>query len=181
MLGRKRNRGKDTKNLQELSTESGWEMDLRKRLSDGVPQMGEISTSSKDYIYLASPYSLNNTSSEQEKECRYKQVARCAYKFLLQGISIYSPIVHYHSIQKVCGNIIKPTKFWLELDFGLLKHSQGMFVLMIDGWSQSIGVKREIEYCRKIELPVTFIHPDAYILNGETSTIDVDGKKNEKH
>ena len=74
---------------------------------------------------------------------------RCAYKFLLQGLNIYSPIVYQHSLQNVCGYIDRPTDFWLSLDFGILRQASGMFVLMLQDWDKSIGVEKEIEFWSK--------------------------------
>lgn len=166
MLGRKRSKT-NNENLQELPTETSGGMGLQSWLSGRVPEMGEISASAKDFQYLACPYSLNNTADSDEMKNRYEQVTRCTYKLLKTGLNIYSPITYHHAIQRVCGIIKAPTRFWLELDFGILKHAKGMFVLMLDGWQNSIGVTREIEFCRHHDIPISFIHPDAYILTGK--------------
>ena len=42
-----------------------------------------------------------------------------------------------------------------------------MFVLQLEAWQRSIGVKREIEFARENDIPVSFLHPDAYILTGK--------------
>ena len=128
--------------------------------------LATLSASAKDLIYLASPYSLNGTASKKILEDRYQITCRCAYKFLLQGLNIYSPIVYQHSLQNVCGYIDRPTDFWLSLDFGILRQASGMFVLMLQDWDKSIGVEKEIEFANSKDIPITFIHPDTYILTG---------------
>ena len=166
MLERKRPK-KNNEKLQVLQTPNeGW-VEMRERLSSGVPTMGEISASAKDFQYLASPYSLNGTAEGDIRTTRYQQATRCAYKLMASGLNIYSPITYHHAVQAVCGFVNRPTKFWLELDFGILQYAKGLFVLMLDGWQNSIGVQREIEYARENGIPVSFIHPDAYILTGK--------------
>ena len=166
MLGKRRNKTND-EDLSELSTEAIGGMAVPEWMSGRVPEMGEISSSAKDFQYLASPYSLNNTADSSAMRESYEQVTRCTFKLLKTGLNVYSPITYHHAVQKVCGVMRQPTRFWLELDFGILKHAKGMFVLMLDGWQNSIGVTREIEFCRHNNIPISFIHPDAYILTGK--------------
>jgi len=172
MLGRKRTR-KDNENLHEQPTDQGWEVGMPEGLSRGVSGMETISSNAKELNYLASPYSLNGTADRGILRTRYEQNARCSLKLTMQGLNVYSPVVYHHAIQEVCGYVDRPTNFWLELDFGILKLASGMFVLQLDEWQRSIGVKREIEFARENDIPVTFIHPDAYILTGKD-----DGKTN---
>jgi len=172
MLGRKRTRT-DNENLHEQPTDQGWEVGMPKGLSRGVSGMETISSNAKELNYLASPYSLNGTADRGIMRQRYEQNARCSLKLTMQGLNVYSPVVYHHAIQEVCGYVDRPTNFWLELDFGILKLASGMFVLQLDEWQRSIGVKREIEFARENDIPVTFIHPDAYILTGKD-----DGKTN---
>ena len=165
MLGRKRTKERN-EDVRELQTEVRREVGVYEGLSRGVSGLATLSASAKDLIYLASPYSLNGTSSEKVLESRYQMNCRCVFKFMLQGLNIYSPIVYQHSILSVCGYIDKPTNFWLSLDFGILRQSSGMFVLMLEDWDKSVGVEKEIEFARSKNIPITYIHPDIYILTG---------------
>ena len=129
--------------------------------------MGALATEAKSFVYLASPYSLNNTADEDSMECRYKQITRCCHTMMATGLNVYSPITHHHSVQSVGGAINQSSNYWLSLDFGILKHAKGLFVLMLDGWQNSIGVKREIAYAREhLDIPVMSIQPDKFIMTG---------------
>jgi len=129
--------------------------------------VGELAAEAQGFVYLASPYSLNNTADEAAMDCRFAQITRCCHTMMTAGLNVYSPITHHHAVQDIGGAINKSSDFWLRLDFGLLKHASGVFVLMLDGWQNSIGVTREISYARDhLGIPVMFIQPDKNILAG---------------
>lgn len=169
MLGKKRTGTKvsSKKNLQKLSTKPRRNLDMRERMSAGVSEVGALASKAKEFVYLASPYSLNNTAKDEAMDRRNAQITRCCHTMMATGLNVYSPITHHHSVQNIGGKIEGSSDYWLALDFGLLKHATGLFVLMLDGWQNSIGVTREISYAREhLDIPVVFIQPDKYILTG---------------
>jgi hypothetical protein len=135
-------------------------------MSRGVPELETLEASPKNIIYLASPYTLNGSAEENEMEKRYEQVTRCAHMMMVMGMNVFSPVTHSHAIQNSRWPLCINTTEWLQMDFAYLTHAHGMAVLMLDGWQNSIGVTREIEFCRKHHIPVMFIQPDKFILEG---------------
>ena len=140
---------------------------MQERLSRGVPELETLETTPKNLIYLASPYTLNGTADETEMQKRYEQVTRCAHMLMAMGMNVFSPITHSHAVQSVRWPLSINTGEWLQIDFAYLRHAHGMAVLMLDGWQNSIGVTREIEFCRKHYIPIMFLQPDKLILEGE--------------
>jgi len=130
-----------------------------------VQSVEDLAAQAKDFVYLASPYSLGGTANDADMDRRYRQITRCCHALTRLGANIYSPITHHHSTQSVGGIIKGDSNYWLAIDFGVLKHAKGMYVLTLDGWEKSVCVSREIEYARdKLDIPVMFIRPDKYIL-----------------
>lgn len=129
--------------------------------------MEAMATSTQGVIYLAAPYTLNGTAEPEEMNTRVKQVTRAANQLMMMGLNVFSPVTHSHAINKV-AELEFDTADWLRKDFGYLKNAKGMYVLMLDGWENSIGVRREIEYARDwLGMPVMFLYPDKFILTGE--------------
>jgi hypothetical protein len=140
-------------------------MDLPQRVPEGVQSVEDLAAQAKDFIYLASPYSLGGTADDAAMDRRHRQITRCCHALMRLGANVYSPITHHHSTQSVGGTIEGDSNYWLTIDFGVLKHAKGMYVLTLDGWEKSVCVSREIEYARDtLNIPVIFIRPDKYIL-----------------
>lgn len=98
------------------------------------------------YWYIASPY----THPDPEvREARYQAAIRFT-KFLLfeQQLFCFSPIIHTHPIDQ--GNYT----VWRSWNRAMIGKSEGIIVLMIPGWEESIGVAAEMEFCKDINLPV---------------------------
>ena len=104
-------------------------------------------------IYLASPY-----SDEDEKimEARYQAVlAEVAFQTVL-GVTVYSPIVHYHHAA-LKFDLPKNFSFWIKHDFKMLEAASELWVLCIQGFKESRGVQAEIAYAEARGKIVTYI------------------------
>lgn len=108
-------------------------------------------------IYMASVYSLN--ADEALMEERYQFALKHAANFTLDGIPIFSPIVHSHPMSQTFD---MPTTFpfWEKLDYQYLDACEALWVLMMDGWQDSRGVTAEIAYAKSKGLPIKYIHVD---------------------
>lgn len=120
-------------------------------------------------IYLATPY----TNSDPHVEgWRHDRVNEAAAFLLIGGAkSIYSPISHTHPIDLGIGRIdpkfreaCRSHEFWVDtFDKPFLLNSSILAVLMLPGWGQSAGIKREIEIAQANNIPVKYLAP---IFNG---------------
>lgn len=116
-------------------------------------------------IYLASPYSANEVPLDRTpnsiREERFQQACKQAADLMLQGHAVFSPIAHSHSVEIHGLPAPKLGKegydFWLKQDFSILINCDEMWVLMLDGWKESKGIKAELAFCKRYEIPVKYI------------------------
>lgn len=105
------------------------------------------------YIYLASPYTDKLATV---MALRYKQVAESTAHLLRREIHVYSPIVHCHEIA-VRHNLPKGFDFWQRYNKTMLEASGALWILQLEGWSESKGVQWEISHANKINLPIKML------------------------
>lgn len=108
----------------------------------------------KGLIYLASPYSA---LTARTRETRFKRVCKKAAQLMEEGYEVFCPIAHSHPIEVHGMKGRKDGDWWLKQDFAVLAHCDKMFVYCIDGWKESYGIKREVEFADLAKIPITFI------------------------
>ena len=108
------------------------------------------------YIYLASPYSHPEAD---RREKRFKQVCECAAYYMHRGEHIFSPIAHSHPIA-LAGDLPKHFDYWADYDRVMLRHAKALWILIIEGWLQSEGVKQEVLLAKEFGIPVYLVVPD---------------------
>jgi Domain of unknown function (DUF1937) len=104
-------------------------------------------------IYLASPYTSPDPKIVEQ---RYDQTVLVMSQLLRQGVKIYSPIVHCHVIS-TRHNLPTDYKFWLDYNTHMLELCYGMFILCLDGWKDSLGIKDEIKIAQRLKIPIDHI------------------------
>jgi nucleoside 2-deoxyribosyltransferase len=91
---------------------------------------------------------------------RYIKACEVAGDLMKAGYEVFSPIAHSHPISKYSfghSSVQTDFDFWMKQDLAVLKHCDILVVLGMEGWSQSRGVAREIEFARSIGKPVYII------------------------
>jgi len=94
----------------------------------------------KKKIYLACPYWHENP---RMREARFVDVSRAAGMLMKLGYIVFSPISHSHPISLHMGDK-QDHDFWLEQDYAWLDNCDAVWVLALDGWKDSFGVKEEV-------------------------------------
>lgn len=107
-------------------------------------------------IYLASPYGHAQPASV--RHFRYMAVLEAEAALMKQGLMVYSPIVHRHP-GALLGLYPLGWDYWKTFDELILSRCDELYVLMLEGWSQSTGVAAEIEIAEHLGKPVTPIDP----------------------
>jgi hypothetical protein len=110
-------------------------------------------------IYVASPYSHDNPAIMEE---RYHLALIACARLISLGAVVYSPIVHGHAIAQT-GAIATDFKTWEKQCLTMLDKADVLLVLMLSGWTQSVGVNAEINHFRPTGKLV--IHSDLNSLN----------------
>ena len=103
------------------------------------------------FIYVASPYASDDpvvTKKRVERVCEYMVYLAD------RGIAAYSPIVHNHQLV-LAGARLTPDQ-WMMLDFALLRSAKELRVLLLDGWEYSVGVRQEIVFAERSNIPVSY-------------------------
>mgnify|MGYP001599269435 CR=1 FL=1 len=104
-------------------------------------------------IYLASPYSHPDPKI---KERRFQDVCRYAAAMFRNGIHVFSPIAHTHPIS-VYGLWEWKWEQWKEYDLEFIAMCSEMWVLMLPGWEESVGVAAEIKIAKGLGKPVRYV------------------------
>lgn len=107
-------------------------------------------------IYLASPYTHRYKKTQQK---RYEQALEVAAALTRSGLTVYSPIVHFHPMA-VRHDLPTDFAFWRGVNLDMLGRSQKLVVLKLDGWQESAGVQAEIEFAtRYLPRSVEYLEP----------------------
>ncbi len=123
------------------------------------------------FFYLASPYSSHEDSL---REARYEAAEVCTSWMLRHGIWTYSPIVHCHKLANR-HDLPKDASFWSEYNHAMLRASQGLFILTIPGWRDSIGVcdeRAEAESLRLAEYLIEPLSDGSFLIDAVRSRLD---------
>lgn len=107
-------------------------------------------------IYIASPYS---SSSSIVTESRVFKTQAFVDHLFSEGILAFSPILYCHPIAK---RLSTPTdaQFWHEFNMSMLRHTEVMFVLRLEGWQNSKGVQMEMRVCKILSIPIVHYGED---------------------
>lgn len=105
--------------------------------------------------YMASPYSRYHAGLE----AAYTMACRAAAVLMKRGHRIFCPIAHSHPIA-IHGDIDPlDWEFWAKQDGDMMKACNGLIVVQMQGWDQSIGVADEIAAFQWQGKPVIHVHP----------------------
>lgn len=105
-------------------------------------------------IYLASPYSHEN---EKIREERYWTVCYAAARLMAEGHHIFSPIAMTHGICASTGGDNFAFLHWKELDEEMIRLCDEFWILRMDGWEESKGIKAELAYAVSLGKPWKYV------------------------
>jgi hypothetical protein len=110
-------------------------------------------TSKRELIYLACPYTHSSTEIRLQ---RFEQATKAAASLIAQGHIVFSPITMTHPIDlKMAGkDNTLGSDFWVAFDETFMERCDVFVLLPLDGWRDSNGIKREIEYFRNAGKPL---------------------------
>lgn len=105
--------------------------------------------------YLASPYSLY----PHGLQAAFEEASRISAKLLIAGVKNYSPIAHTHGLA-IYGNLDPmDARIWFPLNDTMMAICDVLIVARMPGWSESVGVAREIEHFRDRRRPIYGLDP----------------------
>lgn len=104
-------------------------------------------------IYLAAPYSHESAMIRNQRVTNINYVASILTK---AGFFVYSPITHNHQLS-VEYDVAGDWNYWHSQCMFFIDKMDCLAVLMIDGWSTSVGVNNEILHARNLGKKVVYI------------------------
>ena len=105
-------------------------------------------------IYLACPYSHQH---KNVRHLRHFLVTLVGDKLIQKGHHIFSPITESHMYQ-LHGDCGGSWDFWASHDKLMLRKCDELWVLMLEGWDKSVGVKAEIEYAKTKQMKIKYLN-----------------------
>lgn len=109
----------------------------------------------KPILYFASPYSHRFRIVRWWRTRCIRRIMAIVMK--AQSVVIpFSPIALTHDL-----NDLLPGFDWVEAyDVFFLLRFNGMIVVQLPGWEQSIGIQEELIFCREHGIPYAFAKPE---------------------
>lgn len=108
-------------------------------------------SASKPLVYLAGPYSDPDPAIIAARMGAFSGVHA---RLILEGVFSVSPLLNHFIAKK--GDVPGDWTFWQGYSEALLSVADELRVIRLPGWETSAGVRGELAYARRIELPVTF-------------------------
>jgi hypothetical protein len=101
----------------------------------------------KYVIYVAGPFRSKTPSDQWEQTLNIRRAEAVALQIWRAGHVAICPHLNTANFQGAC-----PDDVWLEGDLEILKRCDG--VVLVYGWQDSAGTKKEIECAMSLSLPV---------------------------
>lgn len=112
-------------------------------------------------IYLASPFTHANPAV---REHRYLLARTFTIDHLRKGLALFSPIVYGKDMESAIGTAFEP---WAAFNDAVIQQCREFWVLTIDGWSASRGVKHELQLAADLGKPVVYKNMAGETLNAD--------------
>ena len=104
-------------------------------------------------IYLACPYSSKDPAIVAY---RVKRASEYVASKLEEREVLISPVVYGHNIVQETS-LRSDWDFWSVFCIDILRRCEKLYVLMLEGWEESEGVKGEIELARKLNIQIVYV------------------------
>lgn len=110
-------------------------------------------------VYLACPYTSPDLRLRIE---RFQASARAAAYLIHRGMFVYSPITMTHPIDQVMATEgdTMGSDYWCDFDEAFMRVCSEMLILVMPGWEESRGIKREEAFFRAHSKPVRYMIPE---------------------
>ncbi len=99
-------------------------------------------------IYLASPYTDKDKNVEER---RYLLACKATADLINEDFVVYSPIVHHHPLA-IMYDLPTKVDYWQRANEAILIHCERLYILQCDGWINSEGINREIDFADAYEI-----------------------------
>lgn len=94
------------------------------------------------FYYLASPYSHPDAAV---RAARADALKPYLHGLARDGYICYAPILHWHPVA-VAHDMPTGADWWWHNNLQFMRASRGIIVAMIDGWRESKGLQKELDW-----------------------------------
>jgi hypothetical protein len=112
-----------------------------------------------ELIYLAAPYSHPDNKVVEE---RMAAVCRVDAVLMDRGTFTFSPLLKH--FVKGYANLPGDWNYWQDFCRVTLPKCSHVYVLALDGWEESVGVREEIKLAELLKIPVFLCGPDGFLI-----------------
>lgn len=116
----------------------------------------------RELIYIAAPYTAKQPNGEEDRVIvneRVRIISLCIEQLILKGVFVVSPML-MHLVRSYANNLPGDWAYWGDYSKTVLSKCDAIFVLTLDGWDRSTGVREEIDFSASLGLPISYISPD---------------------
>lgn len=123
----------------------------------------DMRTKDRKIVYLACPYTHPDYNIRKQ---RFVEATKVAAALIRRGYIVFSPVTMTHPIDSILAGQrgTLGSDYWVQFDKAFMDACSEMLILKIDGWTESQGIKHEIEYFRSHGKPIRLVDCDAQIL-----------------
>lgn len=114
-------------------------------------------------IYFASPYTHTAKTVEAK---RFEVIRAVTARACAAGYPVYSPIMHCHEMA-LAHKMPTDWEFWKRYNTAFVRIASEVWILTLEGWELSKGVKYEMELAHNLFIPCRLIGPDADFVGTE--------------
>ena len=112
-----------------------------------------------ELIYLAAPYSHPD---EKVVEQRIAQLCRVDAILMERGQLTFSPLLK-HFVRQY-GNLPGNWEYWQNFCKATLPKCNQMYIVAIDGWQESTGVKEEKKIAEMLNIPIFLCSTEGFLI-----------------
>lgn len=108
-------------------------------------------------VYFSSPYSHSDSNVVLARYVEIRDITELVIREV-PGIVPFSAIAYSHQFEH-----IENVDWLTRIDFRVLHACDAVMIVEMDGWSDSVGIFEEIQYCKKNDIPIFYSQPERII------------------
>ena len=109
-------------------------------------------------VYFSSPYSHLDPEIVLARYAEIRDITELVIREV-PGIVPFSPIAYTHQFEH-----IENVDWLTRIDFRFLHACDVAMIVEMDGWSDSVGISEEIQYCEKNDIPIFYSQPEQVVV-----------------
>lgn len=119
-------------------------------------------------VYVASPFTYKNGTQEDRVRIetqRYIDITYITAELVRKyGIAPIAPITMSYNFREAINDLGSEFHTWADIDYRYISACDEIWVVMMDGWLESIGVQSEIKFAVIAGIPVKLVTLDSFEL-----------------